>query len=96
MQVFACFADIYNSTGCSEVALKVWDVAIDKKKNNPRAYVDRAKVKKALGDLEGYENDIKLAKEFLPSIDVESSIIDETLNTRLLDLRVIKIRDKLN
>lgn len=85
---FACIAEIYNSVDRPDVALRVWDLAIDRNKNNPRAYVDRAMVKKAMGDLEGYNKDIKTAKEYLPSIDTESSIIDETLHPKMLTLAI--------
>ena len=85
---YACIADLYTSLGKHNSALKVWNLAIDRRKNNARAYVDRAKVKKLLGDLEGYEEDIKIAKEYLPSIDIEESLIEETLHPRILTLTI--------
>lgn len=85
---FACIADIYISINRPDLALNVWNLAIDRKKNNPRAYVDRAKVKKVLGDTEGYNSDISKAKEYSPNIDVEYSIINETLYPKMLTLQI--------
>lgn len=85
---FACIADIYNSVGRPDVALKVWDLAIDRNKNNPRAYVDRALVKKSMGDLEGYNSDVKIAREYSPAIDLESSIIEDSLHPKILTLSI--------
>lgn len=85
---YACIADLYDSLGRPDLALKVWDLAIDRKENNARAYVDRAKTKKLLGDLEGYNADIKKAKEYLPTIDIEESLIEESLHPRVLTLTI--------
>ena len=63
---------------------------IDRKKNNARAYADRAFVKKQLGDMEGYNADIRKAKEYLPTIDLEESIIYDTLHPKILMLTIRK------
>lgn len=85
---FACLADIYNSANRPDVALKVWDLAIDRNKNNPRAYADRALIKKAMGDMEGYNNDIKIAKEYSPALNIEDSIIEDALHPKMLILDI--------
>lgn len=85
---FACMADLYISAGRPDVALNVWDLAIDRNKNNPRAYADRALVKKSIGDMEGYNKDVKMAKEYSPGINIEKSIIEETLHPKILTLAI--------
>ena len=85
---FACMADIYTSYGRPDIAIKVWDLAIDRNKNNPRAYADRALVKKAMGDIDGYNSDVKIAKEYSPAIDIEDSIIENTLHPKILTLNI--------
>lgn len=85
---FACVADLYSSLKRYDVAIKVWDLLIDRKKNNPRAYMDRAKLKKAMGDMNGYASDVKLAKEYSPSIDENDSIIYEALHPKILALPI--------
>lgn len=85
---FACLADIYTSVGRPDVALNVWNLAIDRKNNNPRAYADRALVKKSMGDQMGYESDMKIAKEYSPALDENDSIIDDTLHPKILALNI--------
>ena len=88
---YACLADIYNSLGRHDLSVRVWDLAIDRKRNNARAYADRALVKKKLGDLEGYNADVAKAKEYLPTIDLDDSIIYDTLHPKMLTLTIRKI-----
>lgn len=85
---YACLADLYSSLGRYDVALNIWDLAIDRKKNNPRVYADRALTKKKMGDLAGYEEDFKKAKEYLPTINIEESIINDTLHPKILTLSI--------
>ena len=79
---YACISDLYDSVGRTELAIKVWDLAIDRKKNFPRAYASRALLKQKLGDSQGYDDDIKKAKEYANNIDIKRSIIDDTLHPR--------------
>ncbi len=88
---YACLADLYNSIGRYDISVRVWDLAIDRKRNNARAYADRALVKKKMGDITGYNNDVKTAKEYLPTINLEDSIIEETLNPKILMLSIRKV-----
>lgn len=85
---YACVAELYTSLGRYDYALKIWDLAIDRRKTNARAYVDRAKTKKLLGDINGYNTDIKKAKELSPTIDLDESIIEDTLHPRYLNLSI--------
>lgn len=85
---FACMANIYISVGRPDVALNVWNLAIDRNNSNSRAYADRALVKKSMGDLAGYNEDIKLAKQYSPGIDLEASIIEDALNPKILSLTI--------
>lgn len=85
---FACLADIYQSVGRPDIALNIWNLAIDRNKNNPRPYVDRALVKKSMGDLSGYDADLQIAKEFSPSISTEDSLIKDTLYPKVLNLSI--------
>lgn len=87
---FACLADIYNTLGRSDVALKVWDLAIDRKESG-KFYLERAKIKKLLGDTVGYNEDMEVAKQRLGRFDEdESSISETTLHPKVLNLDIIK------
>ena len=88
---YACLSELYTSINRPDVALNVWNLAIDRKQNLARAYVDRANVKKQLGDLDGYNKDIAKAKEYSPTIDLEESIIEETLHPKILTLSIKKL-----
>ena len=85
---YACLAHVYESQGKYNIALKVWDLAIDRKSTNARAYADRAKLKRSLGDMEGYAEDAAMAKEFSPTLSIEDSFIYNTLHPRVLNLNV--------
>ena len=85
---YACLSELYVSLGRHDVAQRIWDLAIDRKKNNPRAYMDRAKVKKLSGDIKGYEADVAKAKEYLPTIKEEDSIIYDALHPKILTLQI--------
>lgn len=85
---YACLADLYDSYGRPDYAVKVWDLAIDRRPSNAKFYVDRAKIKKKLGDIMGYEADIAKAKEYSPIINLEDSIIDEVISPKILTLTI--------
>lgn len=87
---YSCKAEIYNSIGRPDVALNIWNQAIELNRGNARMYAERAKVRKALGDLTGYNEDVKTAKEYSPVIDIDDSIINETLNPKILTLSIRK------
>lgn len=85
---YACLADLYASIDRYDLAVRVWNLAIDRKPSNAKFYVDRALVKKKMGDLGGYNQDVKKAKEFFPTIEIDSTIIDETLHPKIITLSI--------
>lgn len=87
---YACMSEIYSSLGRYDVCLNVWNLLIDRKPNSPRAYADRALIKKKMGDLEGYNNDIKKAKEYLPTMDIDESLTYNVLHPKKLMLSIKK------
>ncbi|MBR6126658.1 hypothetical protein IKQ21_03145, partial [bacterium] len=85
---FACMANVYESAGRPDVALKVWDLAIDRKKSNPKGYLGRAFVEKKLGRMDDYNNDVAKARELSPSIKIDKSTVEEVLNPKFLTISV--------
>lgn len=85
---YACLSELYTSLGRSDIAVNIWNLAIDRKPNNPRAYVDRAKARKQIGDIVGYDEDIAKAKEYSPNINLDDSIIEDTLHPKILNLPI--------
>ena len=85
---YACLSELYSSLGRYDVAVNIWNLAIDRKPNNYRAYVDRAKAKKQMGDLVGYDADIAKAKEYSPTLNIDDSIIEDTLHPKILNLPI--------
>ncbi len=79
---YACFANVYASVNRKDAAIKVYDMAIDKKPNNARAYVERANMKKSVNDIKGYEEDISTAKSLLPNINLEQSVVQEAISSK--------------
>ena len=84
---YACLADLYDNMGRTDMAVKVWTVAIERKRN-PKSYLARAKYRKKLGDEAGAKKDINSAKELAPSINTKDSYIDEILNPRILTISI--------
>ena len=87
---YACIADVYASVGRYDTSVRVYDLLIDKTKNRARYYVDRAKYKQKCGDFDGYNADIAKAQELSPMVDLDASIIEETLHPRRLTLTILK------
>ena len=85
---YACLSELYTSLGRYDVAINIWNLAIDRKPNNPRAYVDRAKAKKQMGDVVGYDADIAKAREYSPTLNLDDSIIEDTLHPKILNLPI--------
>lgn len=85
---YACLSDLYSSIGRYDIAVRLWDLLIDRKPNMPRAYAERAQVKKKMGDNMGYNSDVAKAKEFLPSINIEESITYDALHPKILNLSI--------
>ena len=87
---YACIADVYNNVGRPDASVKVFDLLISSSRN-PRYYADRAKYKKIMGDIMGYEQDLAIAKSKLPSININDDIISRTLYPKRLNLQNWKI-----
>ena len=85
---YACLADLYDSYGRPDYAVKVWDLAIDRRASNAKFYVDRAKIKKKMGDIMGYEADIAKAKEYSPIINLDESIVEDAISPKILTLTI--------
>lgn len=85
---YACLADVYNSAGKPGTAIKIWDLALDRS-NSSRIYIDRAIIKKSIGDIDGYNADIKRAKERGNFSENSASLIEETLHPKMLTLNII-------
>ena len=85
---FACLSDLYSNIGRYDIAIKIWDLSIDRRSNNPKAYVERARVKKKIGDITGYNEDIAKAREYSPTIDIDDSITNNALHPKMLTLTI--------
>ena len=87
---YACVANLYAGIGKYEVAVKVYDLLIDKVSNRAQYYIDRAIYKKMSGDFAGSVKDVEIAKSILPDIKEESTIFYDTLHPKRLDVKVLK------
>lgn len=87
---YACLADVYAGVGKYDVAVRVYDLLIDRSSGRAKYYVDRAKYKKLCGDHAGYNEDIKIAKNMAYKIDLDYSIVRETLYPKMLDLDIMR------
>ena len=87
---FACIADVYATAGKTIVAVKSFDLLIDRVPGKPRYYIERANYKKMLGDTIGYEEDIAKAKSLFNNVDINATLVNETLHPKkyvMTDLR---------
>lgn len=88
---YACVADVYGSAGQPEASIRIYDLLIDRFPNRAVYYVDRAKYKQKIGDMEGYGQDLSKAKQIAPGVNVNrTSIIEDTMSPRKLTLQIIK------
>lgn len=85
---FACLADIYGRAGRYNTSVRLFDLLIDRVPNKGRYYADRAMYKNKAGDIDGSNKDIEKAKELTPMINLEESIINDTLNPKILNLNI--------
>ena len=86
---FACLADIYAKHNKYRISVSLFDLLIDRVKNNPYYYYERASYKKIVGDIEGYNADMAQAKELLPSIKSKSSAMENLIKPKTLSLSII-------
>ena len=80
---YACIANVYSEAGYPQNSVRVYDYFIDKYPNRAKYYVERALYKKATGDIEGSNEDIKTATTLEPSVNVNSSYIEEFMHPKI-------------
>lgn len=85
---YACLADLYESFNRPDMAIRVWELAISRKQNNARFYVDLAKLYKSIGDYDKYELYIAQAKQYSAMINEDESLIEDTLHPKVLYLSI--------
>lgn len=87
---YACIADIYASAGKYDASVMIYDLLIDRVKNNSKYYADRAMYKEKAGDFEGAQQDHEKAKELSPFVDYDSSITYDAIHPKKFDLPIYK------
>lgn len=85
---YACLSEVYKAVNRPDLAIKIWDYAIDKKPNNAKFYYERSKVKAIMGNQEGHDFDALKAKEFGMSSNYTQSIVDDILQPKILCLTI--------
>lgn len=85
---YACLSYVYESAGYLQTAISLYDISIDRKPNNAKAYLERARLKQKTGDIDGYNADIKKAQEYSNFIDLNSSLIKDAIGTEELHLQI--------
>ncbi len=86
---YACIAEVYAEAGQPDAAVRVYDILIDSVGKRAKYYAERAKYKKMCGLNESAEEDIKKAKELMPYIDLDASIINDVMKPKHLMLNTI-------
>ena len=76
---YACLADVYSAAGMPQTSVKVFDYLIYKVPNRARYYVERARYKKSVGDLVGFDEDMAKAKELSPGVEEDYSIVKDLM-----------------
>ncbi len=89
---YVCLADIYATLGRYDLSVKVFDLLIDRVKNKPKYYADRALYKQKMGDMSGHDEDIAKAKQLSPIAKLDYSIIEDTLHPKVLLLDTMPIK----
>ena len=79
---FACIADTYATAGKPRAAIKAFDLLIDRARGKSKYYIERANYKKMAGDMIGYEEDIAKAKELSNRVDLNATLVNETLHPK--------------
>lgn len=85
---YLCLADVYAEVGRADASVNILSLLIDKHPNRAKYYSDRANYKLLAGDKAGHDADMAKAKELNPHLDFESSLIEETLNPKVLTLTI--------
>lgn len=87
---YACAADIYAGAGRLDSAIRIYDLLIEKTPKNANHYVERAEYKRLRGDIEGYNEDMAIAKSFSNYDPNHVSIIKEAITFKRFDLPLLK------
>lgn len=87
---FACLANVYIQQERLEDALRLYNMSVSRDSKNAQAYVDRAKLKKMMGNEIGYKADMVMAQELYPQIKEEVSYIDTFITPNISDLEFQK------
>jgi tetratricopeptide (TPR) repeat protein len=86
---FVCLAEVYSGVGRNDIAVRVFDVLIDRKPNRAQYYVDRAFYKAKAKDETGYASDIATAEQLAPNIKLTpSSLVANALKPKVLTLSI--------
>ena len=87
---YVCLSYVYEKTGDVDSAFRIYDSLLDTHPNNVMAYMERAHLKQRIEDEEGYQEDIKKAKELSSYVsEYDTSIIDKAINLKELPLSLI-------
>ncbi len=84
---YACLAEVYAEIKKYNSSVMVYSLLIDRVPGKAKYYADRAMYKKAAGDIEGYEADLKKAKDIYPMVDTKTSITNDAIYKKHLDLK---------
>ena len=87
---YVCLAYVYEKSGSPDAALSVYDWAIDRGRQEAYLYIERANLKKRMGDDEAYIQDINNAKKIDPDIKIK----DDSFTEKALNLKNIPIKVK--
>ena len=85
---YACLSYVYEAAGRPDTAIKLYDLAIDRKPNSAIAYMERARLKQRLNNIDGYNQDKETAKKLSPNIEKEMSIIEEAVAPGKLSITI--------
>lgn len=85
---YACIADVYAGVGNYDASVIIYDLLIDRVPDKAKYYSDRAKYKKEAGDILGYKEDIKKAKDINPTVDINFSVTYDSIHPKFLDLSI--------
>ncbi len=89
---FACMADVYAELGHYELSVRVFDLLIDRVKNRPKYYSDRAMYKQKCGDSAGAKDDLAKAKQLSPTARLDYSIIEEELHPKMIRMDIMPVK----
>ena len=85
---YLCLADVYAGIGRPDASVRIFDLLIDRVPGRAKYYADRAGYKLKMGDQKGNYDDMEKAKELAPSMDFDSSLVQETLEPKILTLTI--------